>query len=319
MPSKTLSTLRLAAHESLSSGDNGVQYIVFRRENKKKPGKVFTQVDILPQPSSSRSTSTFVTPHIDPIPTDFNAEDNKQPWVLDNRTGRWLRGSQKWGPAKFVLRAFTHKGDYKSQLFIGSSWSKFDRFVAKFNPNDPVIVNKYNEWLEAVVTNCEGGYDEEAEEGAEIPWTVSEKIILRSYVNEFIAQKGLVFFVTDMDWSEESILFNVRLRSAGEYHTYRSEQSILRMFGKDREIARAVNIGLDLKAREESGEEISEEEMRPVDLIPWMDPSDEKEVGTVAEEGAVVGGEVDVGVVHPGEEKIVYDKKGGWDFENEYE
>jgi hypothetical protein len=326
MPSMPPSTPRLAAHESLSSGNNGVQYIVFRREHGKKPGKVFIQVDVLPLPSSDHDKSTFVTPSADPIPTDMNAEDNKQRWVLNDKTGRWSRGSRKWGPTKFVLRIFTRKGDYKSQLFVGASWKKFDKFVAKFDPNDPEIVEKYNTWLEAVVANCDteietetGGYDEEAVEGAEIPWTVNEKIVLRSYVNEFIAQKGLVFFVTDMNWGEESILFNVGLRSAGEYHTYRSEQSILRMFGKDSGIARAVKMGLDLKAREKSGEEIIEEEMRPVDLIPLMAPSGEREIGTVAEDGAVVGGEVDVGAVRPGEERIVYNEEGDRDFEDKDE
>lgn len=91
------------------------------------------------------------------------------------------------------------------------------------------------------------------------------------------------------------------------------------MFGKDAGITRVVKMGLDVKAREESGEEIREKELMPVNLIPLRDASDHQVVGAVVEEGVEIGEEENFDGSRPEEPRIIYDGKGGWDFEDEEE
>lgn len=110
MAPNTYPKIALADHETFHSDGNGICYVLFSRENEKRPGKYYEQLDVLPF-ASADSDATFVRPRTAPIPTYFAHEDEQ--WIPNKADKTWTRAGLTWGPPSLVLRQFNYRGEYK--------------------------------------------------------------------------------------------------------------------------------------------------------------------------------------------------------------
>jgi hypothetical protein len=282
MTIKAHSKPRLAAHERLISGDHNVDHIVFRCESAKKPGTFYVQIDVFLGFFTTSRSGNFISPRAISSPTATEANVS---WVYDKAEYLWKRGTHVCPQLKFVFRVFDAKGEYKTQLFFGKTWNKFDKLVQGFDPNNEKTVKQYNTWIEKVVTGehtiATTGKDGESSDPAipERSWTWQEIATFRSYLNKVIFEDGLIHFATQMSWEETVTQHNLLRQRFGwpEVSLAHTKQ----FFKRDCVIQSAVRAGLGLQERANWGIRIRG--LKPRDFLPLSAVEKATETVAVAE------------------------------------